>query len=69
MISMVLPTWFLLCVLSTFITNDVETAPFAIQKKSAVPERLADDYPDYFLGVKYDEYPVSFIVLSISFTM
>lgn len=29
----------------------------SMEKRSAAPERIADDYPDYH-GVRYDEYPV-----------
>ncbi|XP_017776392.1 PREDICTED: uncharacterized protein LOC108562531 isoform X2 [Nicrophorus vespilloides] len=36
--------------------EDVNAFPF--EKRSAAPERSTDDYPDYLLGVKYDEYPM-----------
>lgn len=43
----------------TFIPDAVDS--FSIDKMSVAPERVTDDYPDYLLGVKYDEYPVSFL--------
>lgn len=59
MISILHLVWLIFYIVAPFINDDVEAASFAIQKKSAAPERLSDDYPDYYLGVKYDEYPVS----------
>lgn len=42
---------------------EAESAPADIEenqlkKRSAAPESNHDDYPDYLLGVKYDEYPM-----------
>jgi hypothetical protein len=34
------------------------TDAFVVDRRSAASERNSDDYPDYQLGVKYDEYPV-----------
>lgn len=40
---------------------EMKTDGFLIDRRSAASERNSDDYPDYQLGVKYDEYPVRFI--------
>ncbi|CAH1376886.1 hypothetical protein MTP99_018301 [Tenebrio molitor] len=34
------------------------TDAFVVDRRSAASERNSDDYPDYQLGVKYDEYPM-----------
>lgn len=36
-----------------------EVVGYVLDKRSAEPEKSADDFLDYQLGVKYDEYPVS----------
>lgn len=39
-----------------FLVVFVECSP---AEKRTIPEKSLDDYPDYLLGVRYDEYPVS----------
>ncbi|KAH0814803.1 hypothetical protein GEV33_007989 [Tenebrio molitor] len=43
------------------------TDAFVVDRRSAASERNSDDYPDYQLGVKYDEYPLNAIKLELSF--
>lgn len=45
----------LLGIFSTLLEREVDG--FAVERRSAAPERSSDDYPDYE-GVRYDEYPV-----------
>ena len=57
----------LMVVLESFLVAvlfETKTDGFLIDRRSAASER-SDDYPDYQLGVKYDEYPVrkSFLLL------
>lgn len=50
--------WFSVCLFCVAICN-MKVDAFEIVRRSAAPERDSDDYPDYQLGVRYDEYPVS----------
>lgn len=43
-----------------------ETDGFQIERRSAAAERNPDNYPDYQLGVKYDEYPVSVLLYVVA---
>lgn len=45
--------------IQVFVLTVMAVDCFGVQRRSAAPERSSDDYPDYQLGVKYDEYPVS----------
>ncbi|XP_063916784.1 uncharacterized protein LOC135132588 [Zophobas morio] len=50
----------LMVVLESFLVAvlfETKTDGFLIDRRSAASER-SDDYPDYQLGVKYDEYPM-----------
>lgn len=47
-------------IFSTFL--DREADGFAVERRSAAPERSSDDYTDYE-GVRYDEYPVRLLQL------
>lgn len=60
--EMVRTIWLLVYVLALFCGDGANGEGFSIQKKSAAADRMTDDYPDYLMGVKYDEYPVSTIL-------
>lgn len=49
------------CVISLSSLNEaipIETSR-TIQKRDIVPDGLNEDYSEYHMGIRYDEYPVS----------
>ncbi|KAB0794214.1 hypothetical protein PPYR_13834 [Photinus pyralis] len=48
--------WFGVCLVCILVAKGIDA--FEIVRRSAAPERDSDDYPDYQLGVRYDEYPM-----------
>lgn len=56
--------WLGICLIAAVSTNGIADAtnPTTIDKRSAAPERLPEDYPDNLFDVKYDDYPVRFVL-------
>ncbi|KAK4873822.1 hypothetical protein RN001_013182 [Aquatica leii] len=48
--------WVGVCLLCLLVVNKIDA--FEIVRRSTAPERESDDYPDYHMGVRYDEYPM-----------
>ncbi|XP_019760349.1 uncharacterized protein LOC109537861 [Dendroctonus ponderosae] len=50
------------CLISTSPLKEVSAIPIKtsqlMEKRSAIPDRINEDYPEYPLGLRYDEYPM-----------
>ncbi|GJQ82932.1 hypothetical protein Trydic_g5213, partial [Trypoxylus dichotomus] len=48
--------YLIVCISANGKVNSTATTVTA-DKRTVVPERLPEDYPEYFFDVKYDDYP------------